>query len=211
MPLMNSFPNGGVFLCLNGPSFDLEQRAMLAKAQHEQGITTFGVNNGEQSFRRTLWACVDDPPRESRFLYGYERNEHFRAAQWLTEGTINWGNHKCRGGGRSVMLAALKISILLGFRRIYLVGCDFFMDKDHQYFFEQERTPQAIKNNMTSYGILENLFMELTEPLADAGIGVWNCTRGSRLKVFPEWDLEAAVRVESLATGEGTGGIYEAA
>ena len=66
------------------------------------------------------------PLREGRFFYGYRRNEHFRAAQWLTEGMINWGNHKCRGGGRSLMLVALRIAILLGFRRIYLVGCDFY-------------------------------------------------------------------------------------
>ena len=58
-------------------------------------------------------------------VIGYRRNEKFHAPRFLYEETVNWGNHKKYGGGRSVLLAALRILFLLGFRRVYLLGGGF--------------------------------------------------------------------------------------
>ena len=48
-------------------------------------------------------------------VVGYRRNEKFMPERFLYEDSINWGAHKRYGGGRSVMLAALRILFLLGF------------------------------------------------------------------------------------------------
>ena len=45
----------------------------------------------------------------------FHRNEKFEPSRWLFEDKINWGNSKQYGGGRSVMLPALRILFLLGF------------------------------------------------------------------------------------------------
>ena len=80
-------------------------------------------------------------------VIGYRRNEKFHAPRFLHEETVNWGNHKKYGGGRSVLLAALRILFLLGFRRVYLLGVDFEMTPERKYHFPEDRSAAAIQNN----------------------------------------------------------------
>ncbi|MCB1088404.1 MAG: hypothetical protein KDM63_15250, partial [Verrucomicrobiae bacterium] len=141
-------------------------------------------------------------------VWGYWRNDHFHAARFLSEGTVNWGNHKSRGGGRSVMLAALRISWELGFRRVVLVGCDFEMSPRRRYWFPEDRTEQAIRNNRNTYGILRGFFRELVPVFAAAGLEVVNATPGSGLEVFPRVDLLAELRRARLSTAATTQGMY---
>lgn len=78
-------------------------------------------------------------------VVGFRRNEKFHAPRWLNEETINWGNHGKWGGGRSVLLASMRILYLLGFRHVYLLGVDFEMSDTKRYHFEEGRTSSAIK------------------------------------------------------------------
>jgi hypothetical protein len=48
----------------------------------------------------------------------FHRNEKFQAERWLFEDKINWGNSGSYGGGRSVMLADLRIVLVIGLRKI---------------------------------------------------------------------------------------------
>lgn len=225
---------GSVFLCLNGPSFDEEARAMLA---NRPGVVTFAVNNGAHGFRPDLWACVDAPDRfmgsiwkdgrilkfvpvkylagggsamvrEAPAVVGFPQNEAFCAERFLREDSMNWGNHKSRGGGRSVMLVALRIAWELGFRRVVLVGCDFHMDERRRYWFPEDRTEQAIRNNMTTYEILRGFFTELLPVFAEAGFAVVNATPGSGLDVFPLVDLDEEIAATTVDTGGSTLGMY---
>ena len=70
-------------------------------------------------FEKRIWDVKADQPSQERVrdfpnVIGYRRNEAFNAGQWLVEDTINWGNHTKRGGGRSVMLVALRIAFSAG-------------------------------------------------------------------------------------------------
>ncbi|MBL9178403.1 MAG: hypothetical protein JNM65_10085 [Verrucomicrobiaceae bacterium] len=146
--------------------------------------------------------------RDFAYVLGYRRNERFQAAQWLHEDTINWGNHANYGGGRSVMLAALRIAYLLGFRRINLLGCDFHMDTQHRYWFDEERTPNSIRNNTNSYRILTGYFEQLKPIFERAGFQVFNCNPDSQLKVFPFADLDTALREAEVRMSASTRGMY---
>ena len=130
-------------------------------------------------------------------VLGYRRNEKFTAHQFLDEQTINWGNHKDYGGGRSVMLVALRIAHLLGFRRVYLLGCDFRMSESEGYFFDEDRTPQAVRNNMNSYQLLRGYFAALRPFFLRDGFQVFNCSPGSALDVFPHLELDQALELET--------------
>lgn len=141
-------------------------------------------------------------------VYGYRRNEAFQAGQWLHEDTINWGNHGKRGGGRSVMLASLRIAFLLGFRRVCLLGCDFYMDDNHRYWFAEQRSKQAISNNQNSYRIMMGYFEELQPHFLNAGFHVVNCNPKSHLKAFPMADLEDELRTAQVDTSATTVGMY---
>lgn len=145
-------------------------------------------------------------------VVGYQRNEKFHAARYLKENTINWGNHKKWGGGRSVMLAALRILYLMGFRRVYLVGVDFEMTDEKRYHFDEGRTEAAVKGNMSTYAKMVGWFSELRPQFEKEGFIVKNCNPQSSLRVFDMTTVEDAVREATAYMGdvpnERTRGMY---
>jgi len=122
----------------------------------------------------------------------YARNERFDPSRFLSEHTVNWGNHSkiadANGvkGKRSCMLSAVKLLWWLGFRRIYLIGCDFRMTEGQRnYSFDQDRNKGSIHGNNTSYRQLIWRFEQLAPAFEAAGFHVYNCNAESGLTVFP--------------------------
>lgn len=164
-------------------------------------------------FQKPIWdrrrnAFSTDLVRDFPNVVGYRRNEAFAPERWLVEDTINWGNHSKRGGGRSVMLAALRIAHLLGFRKVYLLGCDFRMDEGHHYWFPEQRSANAISNNTNSYAIMRGYFQQLQPRFLESGFEVFNCNPESRLEVFPFADLDEALAGAAIDLDESTEGMY---
>jgi hypothetical protein len=141
-------------------------------------------------------------------MVGYRRNEMFNANIWLHEDTINWGNHANLGGGRSVLLSAIRICHLLGFRKVYLLGCDFNMSRTDKYWFDEQRTDTAIKNNNTAYELLNGFFASLKPKFDAEGFNVYNLNPNSRLKVFDFKDLDECVTEEVVDVSASTHGMY---
>lgn len=141
-------------------------------------------------------------------VIGYRRNERFQAKQWLHEDSFNWGNHQQYGGGRSVMLVALRLAYLLGFRKVHLLGCDFQMDEQNRYWFNEDRTPSSIRNNTNSYRILTGYFEQLKPHFEHAGFQVFNANPDSQLKVFPFVNPDEALRSAEVRTSASTHGMY---
>ena len=145
-------------------------------------------------------------------VIGFRRNEKFHAPRWLSEETINWGNHGKFGGGRSVLLASLKILYLLGFKKVFLLGVDFEMSDDRRYHFDEERSPAAIKGNMQTYSKLAVWLDELQPLFLKADYQVFNCNPTSHLKAFPFCSFANAVEEASSTLGnfidEKTKGMY---
>jgi hypothetical protein len=133
--------------------------------------------------------------RECPNMVFYRRNEKFEAKRFLWEYTFNWGNSKKHGGSRTCMLAALKILFVLGFREVYLLGCDLNMDEQHKYHFNEERDRGAQKGNMSTYQKMINVYFPQLKPQFDkVGFHVYNCNPESRLKVFPNLPFDEAVK-----------------
>lgn len=137
-------------------------------------------------------------------VFGYRRNEEFSADRWLHEPTINWGNHRRmtdeRGnrGSRSVLYVAVRLLYYLGFRRVYLLGCDFRMERGQpNYAFAQDRCESSIRGNNNSYRVLNDRFTLLKPHFERAGFQIFNCTPDSGLEVFPYVDYDEAM---ALAT-----------
>lgn len=125
----------------------------------------------------------------------YRRNEKFEPSRWLYEYTFNWGDHSKWGGGRSVMLVALKLLYVLGIRNVYLLGCDLIMDETHKYHFEEHRDKGAQRGNMSTYKkMIEVYFPQLKPHFDAAGFKVYNCNQASRLQVFPHMPYEEAIK-----------------
>ncbi len=145
-------------------------------------------------------------------VVGYRRNEKYHAPRWLNEETINWGNHGKHGGGRSVLLAALRILHVLGFRKVYLLGVDFDMSATKRYHFDEGRTVNAIKGNLSTYAKLQAWLTELQPLFLKAGYVVRNCNPESHLTAFPFIPYEEALAESGAQMGdvtqERTEGMY---
>lgn len=133
----------------------------------------------------------------------YPRNCEFNHETFLTESSVNWGTvkggkdslgHSCC---RSVLLAAIKLLIYLGVKRIYLVGCDFKMVGGSEYAFDQSKEQGGRTGNNNAYKILAERFEALLPFFAKEGVEIFNCNPGSGLAVFPFIDFEDAIHRES--------------
>jgi hypothetical protein len=158
------------------------------------------------------WQPMNMVVGECPNVIGYRRNEKFHAPRFLYEDTINWGNHKQWGGGRSVLLASMRILFLLGFRKVYLLGVDLDMDDSKKYHFDESRTNAAINGNMSTYSKLKEWFRELQPYFLAEKFIVQNCNPASKLEAFPFIKFEDAVREATFQLGdvenERTIGMY---
>lgn len=170
-------------------------------------------------FDNEKWEDMDKLVGECPNTYFYRRNEHFSPEQFLIEGTFNWGEHSNsldelgNKGGRSVMLVAIKLLYYLGIRKIFLLGCDFKMDDNTKYHFDQDRSIGSQKGNNATYQILKSRFEALLPEFEKVGLKVFNCNPESGLKVFPMINFDEAI---NLATSnipdietERTAGLYD--
>lgn len=165
-------------------------------------------------FDNVAWKELNTMVGDCPNVLFYKRNEHFLTDQFLFEDTVNWGNHKEFGGGRSVMLAAIRILFYLGIRNIYLLGCDFKMDDKTKYHFEQDRTESSIKGNSSTYKLLIERFAQLKPVFEANGLYIHNCNPDSELKVFPFIEFDKAIEAASTKmpidlANERTAGLYE--
>ena len=164
-------------------------------------------------FDNETWEMTDVKVGECPNVVGYRRNEKFVADRFLFEDSINWGCHKDYGGGRSVMLPALRILFLLGFRKVYLLGCDFTMSEEYTYHFDEQRGKGAVNCNMSTYKRLKDEYFPQLKPFLDAeGFEVYNCNPDSGLKTFPHVSFQDAIKEASSDLGdvttERTWGMY---
>ena len=90
-------------------------------------------------FDNEKWRDMKETVGDCPNMVYYKRNEKFDANKFLFEDTFNWGNHKDFGGGRSVMLVAVRLLFHLGIRNLYLLGADLKMDDNTKYHFDQDR------------------------------------------------------------------------
>lgn len=155
------------------------------------------IKNDDGKFELTDTLCKSMPN-----TFGYQRNAFFNPATFLQEDTVNWGNSKRSIGVNgnnhphvlNIMPATLKVAYILGFRKVYLVGCDFKMTHDAEpYAFDQKKHDGAVDSNNMAYVKLNHMFNLLLPGFRQAGFEICNCTPGSGLLAFPQLALTEAV------------------
>lgn len=150
-------------------------------------------------------------------VIGYKRNAYFDPQNWLWEPSINWGNSKnasaenCRPRELNVMFAALRLGFFLGFRNIYLLGCDWKMDQQQPYSFAQGKHDGGCLSNNSKYKKVEVMLKSLLPYFQEAGLHIFNCSPGSGLALYPQMDfLEAIERAQiGIDQQPDTWGWYE--
>lgn len=154
----------------------------------------------------------------------FERNEDFKINTFLEEKTLNWGQFgDCKKGNcidelgikgnRSVMLFAIRILHTLGFKKVYLLGCDFKMSENYTYHFQQERASGSVSNNNKIYDALNTRFNALRNKFIETGFEIYNCNQESNLGSFEYKNFESSI-IEVVSSfpdteNERTEGLYD--
>lgn len=121
----------------------------------------------------------------------YRRHRSFDHTTWMGEPIFSWGSSEDRScslgmrGAKSVLFIALKSLLVLGYRSIYLLGCDWYMPPDGaQYGFPQEKDERACNSNNAAY-LKNGRRLAALRPLIESlPAEVVNATPGSRLDAF---------------------------
>lgn len=151
--------------------------------------------------------------------YFFNRGEWFDAKYFFEDRDFPWGTDSKTPdaygihGYRSTMILAIKMLWYLGAGNVYLLGCDFKMENGAQnYAFEQDRTPQAVRENTEVFKALDRRLKELKPYLKHTGLNIFNCTPDSGLKLFPYMDYRQAIKKAAAECNEKpimTEGMYE--
>ncbi len=145
----------------------------------------------------------------------HHMNDKFEPETYLGEDSICWGRKRNEGGCRSVMMAAVKITYSLGFRKVFIIGADFSMSEKSKYAFDQDRTEGSMRNNNNAYKKLNERFDLLRPYFEKAGYYVFNSTPDSGFKSFDYVPYESAIKIALKdfpdTVNERSAGMYDRA
>lgn len=133
-------------------------------------------------------------------VIGYKRQPTFNPATYLTEDAVCWGNNQKSAQLNkhphivNVMFVVFRIAYHLGFRRVYLLGCDFKMEHGKaNYCFEEDKHAGAVNSNNGSYLKLNKMLGMLQPQFISHGFHVYNCLQTSGLTAFPFLNFDEAL------------------
>ncbi len=138
--------------------------------------------------------------------FAFEDRGWWTPESFLTEPSASFGNN-ASGVARTnrpklifTMLSAIRLMHFLGCRRVYLLGCDFYMDPAQpqaNYAFEDERDVETLRGvatgNNAMYAVANDMLTEARPYLEAAGFQVFNCNQWSRLRAFDHVPFDEAL------------------
>lgn len=151
-------------------------------------------------------------------VFGFKHGATFDPLTYLTSDFVCLGNNKKahlkngRPHNINVMFPLFRLAYYLGFRRVYLLGCDFKMPRHGPvYAFDEDKDAGARDSNNCTYLKLNQMLGELVGPLRAAGVAVYNCYRESGLRAFPYLSFDEAVEhaTRNIPRSIRTSGWYE--
>lgn len=141
----------------------------------------------------------------------FKRTDKFVPKHFLTQSYCAWMNSNNEEGKKSTLYLALKILFLLGIRDVYLLGCDFAMDKEDPYAFDMKANDKYIKKNNKLYEVMCEDLKMLKPHFQQYGFNVWNCNPESNLKVFDFINFNDAITkaTKHMPVDENTTYMYK--
>lgn len=123
-------------------------------------------------------------------------NKDFDPKSFFTEDTVNYGNHAGKRdilgqtGHRSVFYCSIRLMHYLGIKRIFLLGCDFCMEEQQPYAFEQGKWRGGVASNNIGYEKMAARFNALKPFMGN--FKIYNCGNSS-YNPFPRYDYNTAL------------------
>jgi hypothetical protein len=117
---------------------------------------------------------------------------NFEIETYLDEKGFSFGQCQNNGGRRSTMMLVIKLLYYLGFKYVYLLGCDFHMEAEKMYSFEEHSSENHAQANNRLYNTLGIRFKLLKNEFKKHDFHVYNCTEDTQLDAFEKLSFEDA-------------------
>lgn len=210
---LNGIYDGAVFICGGHPSLRDEDLSLFQR----HGITTMAINNTGTLFKPTLWVCGDKPkcysdsiildPSVLKFARLLYQDEDTSAGKWkyipatlffgLTE---DYKPHQLLHDRtqlvwwKNTFMIAIQLCYRLGFRKVYLCGTGFKIDKEQQYSYDTRLTDKQVSSNQRCYNNVLDQFTKCYAHFKEYGYEVLSCTPKSPINdVVPFIPLTDAI------------------
>lgn len=152
-----------------------------------------------------------DPPTlagDCPSTFFYRQNQWFKREQMFApHDPLIWDNRNGHGC-RTSLMDAIRVLYLLGVRRIYLFGVDFYQSSDHTYHYPKRPGRRNIDYNNNLYKWMSKRFARLRPLMEEAGLNILNCNPRSRLEVFdfssPQEILQRPINKKNHLTGSAS-------
>lgn len=134
------------------------------------------------------------------------KDENFRYNEfWLNMYGHDYGNFKnpnfkfsenfdiCSYDGFSITYSLMQLAVYMGFKNIYLLGCDnsYPKDPDKQYFIASGHVSSSAQISV----LKQREAFALARKYAEShGINIYNATRGGELEVFERVDFDEVIQ-----------------
>lgn len=92
----------------------------------------------------------------------------------------------------------MRICFRLGFRTIYLVGCDFEMRQSNCYWFDEQRSSLGVERNNEAYIKITKYLSWLKPLIEERGARIYNTNSKSHLEIFDFMNLQIAVATHAI-------------
>lgn len=192
-----------IFLMGGSPSLRKEDREILYGGT--RGVTKLAINNAAVVYKPDMWVCGDRPECYSHYIlkdpsilkfvnYG-KRDMTIDGKKWKY--FPNTLFYSCREGfslddilirGRdyawhkNTWWVAVQLMWRLGFRTVYMLGCDFHISKEEQYAWETTLRDNEVNSNKRLYNEIAMNMNRMRDKFLEAGFNMVNCSKDSALK-----------------------------
>ena len=214
---------GAVVMAINNSAQDIRPDLWIGLDEPKRFLNRVWLDPTIAKFTPLSYASsplrvfADLTPADCANVTFLRRNDDFDPKAWYTEPTVNWGQEgsSTKRGGRSTMVAALRVLHILGFWRVYLVGADFRMTTGPgAYAHAQEASALAAKKNNSLFEYLNNVVFKALAPDGTmSGMEVFNTNPDSHLSVFPQQSLDTAIettaKLLNSLSKETSHGLYD--
>lgn len=214
--LNDVYLNQSLFILGGSPTLNDENLELLK----QRGILTLAINNvAAKTFHPNFWVSGDRPdcyaenilvdPSILKFVNMGKRDFQFRGKAWkyqpatlfyacreklfTTKNFLDKDYRLC--WWKNTFFIALQLAWRLGFRRIYLLGCEFKISKEKQYAWNTDLRSSEVNANKRLYSNSVRLMGEMKALFESHGFQIFNCCKTSMLvPAFGFLDLESAVK-----------------
>jgi len=213
---LDNLYQGSVILAGGSPVL-LEDKLNLSRLK-TPGIMVASMNNTATVVPSDLWICGDKPkcysprilrdPKLTKFAMISRRNilaadyidwkfipnTYFYGTtdQCTIENFLN--NNRDYVWWKNTFYIAIQILYRMGFRRIFLIGCQFKISAERHYAYDVKLDEGAVKWNKMTYNTVVNNMIKLKPTFERKGLEIISCTPDSPLNEhYPTNTLEGAI------------------